>query len=200
MTTELDPVVLIVEDEPDVAETYRIWLDEDYDVRIATDGAEATETVDDDVDVVLLDRMLPKKNGTEVLEEIRGRNLDCRVAMVSAVDPDFDVVEMGFDEYVTKPPSRAEIRETIDRLLERANVDDELQEYYSLVARRAALEAEKTERELEESEAYDRLCERIENQQSATDDALGDMSSDTDFVGAVKELSPDGTEHGGDDS
>ena len=182
------PTVLVVEDEPDVAETYRRWLQSEYDVRLAADGEAAMAAVDDTVDVVLLDRMMPEMSGGEVLREIRDRGIDCRVAMVTAVDPDFDVIEMGFDAYVTKPPEREELFETIDQLLDRAELDDNLQEYYSLVARRSALEAEKTESELAESDQYDDLLDRVDNARDEADDDLGDMGSDPEFVGAVREI------------
>ncbi|WP_248515329.1 response regulator [Salinarchaeum laminariae] len=188
--TETDaPVVLIVEDEPDVAETYQIWLQGSYDVRTAETGDAALAAVDDDVDVVLLDRMMPGMSGADVLSAIRSRGIDTRVAMVSAVDPDFDVVEMGFDEYVTKPPTRDGLLETIETLLDRAEQSEALQEYYSLVARRSALETEKTEAKLEDSEEYARLNERIDAQREEADETLGDMESDLEFVSAVRELS-----------
>jgi len=188
--TETDaPLVLIVEDEPDVAETYQIWLQGSYDVRTAETGDAALAAVDDDVDVVLLDRMMPGMSGADVLSAIRSRGIDTRVAMVSAVDPDFDVVEMGFDEYVTKPPTRDGLLETIETLLDRAEQSEALQEYYSLVARRSALETEKTEAKLEDSEEYARLNERIDAQREEADETLGDMESDLEFVSAVRELS-----------
>ena len=190
------PTVLVVEDEPDVAETYRRWLQSAYDVRLAADGEAAMAAVDDAVDVVLLDRMMPEMSGGEVLREIRDRGIDCRVAMVTAVDPDFDVIEMGFDAYVTKPPDREELFETIDRLVDRADLDGDLQEYYSLVARRSALETEKTDAELAESDQYDDLLDRIDDARSAADDDLGDMGSDTEFVGAVREIMDDETVDG----
>jgi len=186
--SDTPPVVLVVEDESDVAETYRRWLRSSYDVRVAPDGAAALGELDEMVDVVLLDRMMPEMSGEAVLREIRDRGIDCRVAMVSAVDPDFDIVEMGFDAYVTKPPERDELLETIDRLLDRAEVDEDLQEYYSLVARQSAIEAEKTEAELEASTEYAELVERVERSREAVDEELGDMSTDTDFVGAVREI------------
>jgi len=182
------PVVLVVEDELDVAETYELWLADDYDVRRAADGATALDLLDEEVDVVLLDRMLPGMSGAEVLARIREREVDCRVAMVTAVDPDFDVIGMGFDEYVTKPPTKADLHETITRLLDRATLDDDLQEYYSLVARRSALEAEFSQEELADHEAYDELVARIDTQRAAVDERLGDMGSDTDFIGAVREI------------
>jgi len=182
------PVVLVVEDEPDVAETYERWLRADHDVRVADDGATALETLDETVDVVLLDRMMPGMAGEEVLREIRDRGVACRVAMVTAVDPDFDVIEMGFDEYLTKPPDRDELLDTVERLVDRASLDDELQEYYALVARRSALEAAKTDEELADSEEYADLVDRIEAERETVDEDLGDMASDTDFVGAVREI------------
>ncbi|GAB7013075.1 response regulator [Halolamina salina] len=188
MTDTGPPVVLVVEDEPDVAETYRRWLESTYDVRVAADGAAAMDELDESVDVVLLDRMMPEMSGEEVLREIRDRGIDCRVAMVSAVDPDFDIVEMGFDAYLTKPPDREELFETIERLVGRAELDSDLQEYYSLVARQSALQTEKSEAELEASEEYSALTDRIEAKRDAVDEELGDMASDTAFVGAVREI------------
>ena len=187
-------VVLVVEDAPDVAETYRRWLASTYEVRVVEDGDTALSRLDESVDVVLLDRMMPETSGDEVLAEIRELGIDCRVAMVSAVDPDFDVVEMGFDAYVTKPPKRDELLSTIDRLLDRAELDDDMQEYYSLVARKGALEAEKSASELEDSEAYTTLLDRIDRAEAVVDDELGDLRSDTEFVGAVREIDEGGEE------
>jgi len=182
------PLVVIVEDEPAVAEGYELWLQDEYRTRLATDGAEALEVIDDSADVVMLDRMMPELSGAEVLAELRDRGTDVRVVMVSAVEPDFDVVEMGFDAYVTKPPDKDEVLETIGRLVERAELDDDLQEYYSLMARKATLEAEKPAAELEESEAYADLEARIEDAKEHVDAGLGDVGSDEEFVGAAREL------------
>lgn len=191
MSTGGSPVVLIVEDEPDVAETYERWLQSSYDVRLAVNGTEALDQIDESVDVVLLDRMMPEVSGGEVLAEIRNRGLDCRVAMVTAVDPDFDIIEMGFDEYVVKPPERDELVSTIERLLERATLSSEFQEFYSLVARRSALQVEKSADELAASDEYAALVEKIEAIRETVDADLGDMASDTEFVGAVREIIAD---------
>ena len=185
------PIILIVEDEPDVAETYERWLQSTYDVRVAASGAEALELLDENIDVVLLDRMMPEMSGGEVLIEIRDRKFDCRVAMVTAVNPDFDVIEMRFDAYVTKPPERDELLATVDRLLDRASLDVEFQELYSLVARRSALQAEKTDTELAASDEYAGLVERIESKRKTVDADLGDLASDTEFIGAVREIMDD---------
>lgn len=182
------PVVLIVEDEPDIAAIYERWLQTTYDVRVAASGTDALERLDSAVDVVLLDRMMPEMSGEDVLAEIRDRGIDCPVAMVTAVDPDFDIIEMGFDAYVTKPPARDELHATVERLLDRASLDDDLQTYYSLVARRSALQTEKTATELAASDEYADLVDRIDAQRERVDADLGDMASDTDFVGAVREI------------
>jgi len=187
--TQSRPVVLLVEDEPDVAESYTLWLTDVYDIHRAETGEAALAKLDElAVDVVLLDRILPGMSGDEVLDEIRARDYRCQVAMVSAVQPGSDVVEMGFDGYVTKPPSRAELRETVDRLLDRSTLDEELQEYYSLVARRSALESELSRTERADSDAYQTLVDRIETHRASLDASIPDLTSDTDFVGAVREI------------
>jgi len=195
------PVVLVVEDELDVADSYELWLADEYEIHRAETGEAALSKLDDfAVDVVLLDRMLPGMSGDEVLQEIRERDHACRVAMVSAIQPGIDVVELGFDGYVTKPPTREELRETIERLLARSTLDEELQEYYSLVARRSALESEFSDEELVRKADYRTLVERIETHRESIDASIPDLASDTEFVGAVREIdalsSPD-DEHDG---
>ena len=182
------PSVLVIEDEPDLGRLYELWLEDDYDVRHVETGEQALSALDDTVDVVLLDRRLPGMSGRAVLEEIRERDVDCRVAMVTAVDPSFDVVEMGFDTYVTKPPDREELRDVVERLLDRATLDEQMQEYYSLVSRRAALETEFSSAELADREAYAVLVERIERQRAVVDESLGDVGSHDAFVDSVREV------------
>jgi two-component system response regulator AdeR len=188
-TSESDErVVLVVEDEPDVAETYQLWLDLDYEVRLASSGKDALEQLDEDVDVVLLDRMMPGMSGDEVLAEMRDRGYDCPVAIVSAVDPDFDIIEMGFDDYITKPPTADELRETIDDLLERSERAEKVREYRSLLTKRAMLEEQKTEKELAQSEAYADLQERIDDLEADLDDQQDRLLDDAAFVGALREF------------
>ena len=95
--------VLVVDDEEEVADVYALRLRNEYDTRVAYGGEDALETIDVDVDVVLLDRRMPDIPGDEVLEQIREKGYDCRIIMLTAVDPGLDIVEMPFDEYLCKP-------------------------------------------------------------------------------------------------
>lgn len=186
--SDSDPVVLIVEDEPDVSETYRLWLEDTYTVRVAGNGDEGLDALDGSVAVVLLDRMMPGLSGDEVLEQIREQGLDCRVAMVTAVEPDFDILEMGFDAYLSKPVKSDQIRDTVENLLERSEYDSLLQEYYSLVEKQATLEATKTSVELEDSDEYDDLTARIDDLRDELSEMLGGIEDDDDFIATVREL------------
>ena len=142
MTIE-DPLVLVVEDDNHLADMYAEWLEETYAVRTAYDGDQALDALDGAVDVVLLDRLMPGLSGDTVLDTIRTRDLDCRVAMVTAVEPDFDIVEMGFDEYLVKPVYRGDLYQTIESLLTRASYVEQFREYHALANKRVTLEAEK---------------------------------------------------------
>jgi len=184
-----EPVVLIVEDEPDVAETYRLWLANNHEVRTARDGEEGIEQLDQEVDVVLLDRMMPGISGGEVLDYIRNQELDCRVAMVTAVEPDFDILEMGFDAYLSKPVKGEELETTVENLLQRSNYDSLRQEYYALVEKRATLEASKNRAQLANNEEYQSLCDRISELRDQLSETLGDIDFDDDsFVARVRDL------------
>ena len=170
--------VLIVEDEPEVAELYRGYLDGRYDVQVAHTGEEALQLADEHVDAVLLDRRLPDVSGAEVLEELRSRDVDCRVAMVTAVEPDVDIVEMGFDLYLVKPATRDDILAAIERLDTRSSYDAKLRRTAALVTKRAVLEAERTPAELRSSPEYEDLLSRIEALQNDLDDIAAAFSPD----------------------
>jgi DNA-binding response OmpR family regulator len=145
---------------------------------VATDGETALELVDDDTDVVLLDRLMPGLSGDEVLESIRERGLDCRVAMVTAVEPDFDVLSMGFDDYVVKPLFRADIQRLVRGLIERDAYDRQLSELFSTVSKLAALESHKEPDELADSEEYQQLKAELERTRERVEQLEADMSEE----------------------
>ncbi|ESP89515.1 HalX domain-containing protein [Candidatus Halobonum tyrrellensis] len=172
--------VLIVEDEPEVAALYEGYLADQYDVEVVNTGEDALDALDAETDAVLLDRRLPDMAGSEVLTAIRDRGFDCRVAMVTAVEPDVDIVEMGFDLYLVKPATRDDIHTAVERLGTRANYDEKLRRTAALVTKRALLEAERPRSELRESSEYDALLDRIEKLQADLDD-LGTAFAPDDY-------------------
>jgi DNA-binding response OmpR family regulator len=171
------PVVLVVDDDEAVVEAYGLWLREECEVREAYDGKEALAEMDEAVDVVLLDRRMPAMSGDEALERIREQGYDCRVSMVTAVDPDLDIVEMGFDDYVVKPAGREDLLAVVDRLLEVATYEERLREEFSLVQKRATLESERTTARLEASEEYQALTDRLETLRRENEATASDLSS-----------------------
>lgn len=179
--------VLIVDDETAVADSFAELLSENYDCRVAYSGREALEVYDDEIDVVLLDRRMPDLSGDEVLKKLRERGADSRVAMVTAVNPDFDVVEMGFDEYLVKPVSEEELDETIQNLYKLSKYDEDIQTYFSLVTRRATIESEKSEPELNENEEYESLLRKIEEMKSKLDDVIEDLTME-DYAIAFRDI------------
>jgi two-component system response regulator AdeR len=185
-----ETTILIVDDESAVTDVYAAHLESEYDVRTAYDGSEALEKLDGDIDAVLLDRRMPGMSGDEVLSHIREEEYDVRVAMVTAVDPDFDILDMGFDDYVVKPVSRDELFETVDRLLTYSTYDDTFQEYFSLVSKRAALETSKSQSALETNEEYHDLTDRIEELEGDLDEAVTGLE-DEEFGGLFRMPEPD---------
>ena len=161
--------VLIVDDESDIADLYTGWLGGTHDVRTAMDGATALDLVDETVDVVFLDRQMPGLSGDDVLEEVRDRGLDCRVAMVTAVDPDYDIVEMPFDDYLTKPVRRDGLLTKVDEMLARTTYDDHVQSYFAMASKKATLESQKSPAELESSDVYATVCDRVEELETDAD-------------------------------
>jgi DNA-binding response OmpR family regulator len=179
--------VLVVDDEPDVADAYAAQLESEFIVSTAYGGQEALDELDASIDVVLLDRRMPGISGDGVLEKIRERGLNIRVAMVTAVDPDFEIIDMPFDDYVIKPVSRDDLYETIDRLLTCAEYEDRLRRYYALSAKHSALSANKPESELAESEAFDQLERNLEQLRANLNDTVAEFD-EKDFTAAFRDL------------
>lgn len=187
MARSESPVVLVVEDDDDVRTTYEIWLDDDWEIRTARNGKAALAALDPSVDVVLLDRMMSGLSGREVLDVIRQREVHPRVVMVTAVEPDVDVVEMAFDAYLSKPVGRNELAETVRRMLERREYEDRLQEYYALVEKRATLEAKKPESALADDERYAALTSRIQDLEAELGTKAADAKGE-EFVAMFDEV------------
>jgi two-component system response regulator VicR len=121
------PKILVVDDEKPISNIIKFNLEkEQYEVVTAFDGEKALEVFNtEQPDLILLDLMLPKKDGIEVAREIR-KTSDVPIIMVSAKDSEIDKVvglNVGADDYVTKPFSNAELLARIKANLRRAVVE-----------------------------------------------------------------------------
>jgi two-component system response regulator RegX3 len=123
--------VLVVEDEDSISEPLAYMLrKEGFEVAVAADGPAGLDAFDrDGADLVLLDLMLPGLSGTEVCRELRTRSAE-PVIMLTARDSEVDKVvglELGADDYVTKPFSHRELVARIRAVLRRQSpaADDE---------------------------------------------------------------------------
>jgi CheY-like chemotaxis protein len=155
--------VLIVDDEPTVHDLYCEHLTDRYDVATATGGEEALERLDETFDVVLLDRRMPDLSGDKVASRIEELNINPKVVMVTAVDPDLDLLELEFSEYIIKPITRSGLREAVERMTDHAKIETELREMLSLASKLSTLENKLNIEEIEQSEQYQRLSARFEN-------------------------------------
>lgn len=158
--------ILVVEDEESVAALYTQILSDDYDVEVANNGGEALMKFGDHTDVVLLDRRLPGTSGDEILEQLKSKDNDCHIAMVSSIEPDFDVIEMGFDDYLVKPVENTELERTVERLLTLDEYQELYQELSAKLVKKNIVEVEKADAQLDESDEYQALLDRIDELES----------------------------------
>ena len=122
--------ILIIED----ARNIRMALEDDfkfegYKVETASTGPEGLEkALDLDIDIILLDLMLPELDGLEICKELRRRNIGTPIIMLTAKSQEFDKVlglELGADDYITKPFSTFELHARVKALLRRSEIRDQ---------------------------------------------------------------------------
>jgi len=167
--------VLVVDDEEEVADVYALRLRNEYDTRVAYGGKAALSELDEEVDVVLLDRRMPDVSGDEVLERIREQGADCRVIMLTAVDPGLDIAELSFDDYLCKPVEKADLVEAIDQQLQAQRHDEQLSRYLEVTSKLALLETELSGREFETNEEVEALREEAAELRAELDDGLAEF-------------------------
>ena len=120
--------ILVVEDEPGIAMALEDDLkSEGYEVLVLADGETAkAQALEQPFDAILLDVMLPRKDGYEICREIRHAGIRTPIIMLTAKTQEAEKVlglELGADDYVTKPYSPRELRARIKAALRRSAVD-----------------------------------------------------------------------------
>jgi DNA-binding response OmpR family regulator len=122
--------ILVVDDDPGILEVVAYSLrGEGFDVETATDGDKALDrAMEDSYDLVILDLMLPGLSGTEVCRRLRAERRTVPILMLTAKDAELDRVlglELGADDYVTKPFSQAELISRVRALFRRREYERE---------------------------------------------------------------------------
>ncbi len=122
--------ILIIEDDPAILRGLRISLEEEHhQLFSASDGEEGYQLAqEENFDLIILDLMLPGKNGQEICRELRGQGNSVPIIMLTSKNQESDKVlglEIGADDYVTKPFSVRELQARIRALLRRTSPEDE---------------------------------------------------------------------------
>ena len=181
--------ILVVEDEPDIALGLQLDLrDEGHEVEIASNGEEASRRGREaQWDVILLDVMLPLKDGFEVCRDLRRAKVRTPILMLTAKTHDAEKVmglDMGADDYVTKPFSPRELRARIRALLRRTlppsdsvhRIGDCEVDFARAEVRRGGAAADLTAIELKMLEAFLRQPGRVLTRAQIIDEVWGDVS------------------------
>ena len=129
--------ILIIEDEYNLADAISSMLiSENYMVDIATDGEEGLyEALTDVYDLILLDVMLPYKNGFEILKELKNENISSKVIMLTAkstIDDKMNGFNNGADDYLTKPFHMDELLARVNIQLRKDDINNDILKYEDL--------------------------------------------------------------------
>jgi DNA-binding response OmpR family regulator len=151
------PTVLVVEDERHLADLYAEYLEDGYDVITAYSGDEAVDRMSPAVDVTVIDRRMPHRSGPEVVAELADHESAVQIAMLTDANPEFDIIDLGIEDYIVKPVTREELLTVVDRLLAIAEYTETMRELTRRKLTRNVLRLENTERTLRQSDRYTEL-------------------------------------------
>ena len=117
--------ILIIEDDPSILKALIASLEEEsYDIESASNGIDGYEkALKNDADLIILDLMLPGKGGKEICKDLRDNNIFTPILILTSKQEEIDKVlmlELGADDYVTKPPALRELRARVHALLRRS--------------------------------------------------------------------------------
>jgi Response regulators consisting of a CheY-like receiver domain and a winged-helix DNA-binding domain len=132
VTTTAEKHILLVEDDHDIADLLELHLtDEGYQVDVVDDGDEGLErALGCGYDLIILDIMLPGTDGFDICRRLRQEKCHTPVLMVTAKTEEVDKVlglELGADDYITKPFSIREVMARVKAMFRRVEVDREAQ-------------------------------------------------------------------------
>ena len=202
--------ILVVEDEPGIAlgleDDFRL---EGYEVEVVRDGVAATQRAGAQTfDLIVLDLMLPKKDGFEVCRQLRRSGITTPIIMLTARTHEAEKVmglELGADDYVTKPFSPAELRARVKAVLRRAaektpdvfRFGDVEADFTRFELRRAGRDVHATPTELKLLAALVRNAGKVLSRAKLTDlvwgpgTAMTDRVVDTHIANLRKKIEPD---------
>jgi DNA-binding response OmpR family regulator len=120
--------ILLIEDEPDVVDFVKKGLgEESFEVSVALNGVDGLEmALKNHYDVILLDIMIPEKNGIEVCKEIRGLGIQTPILFLTALNTPDNIalgLNSGADDYLVKPFKFNELIARINAILRRSNME-----------------------------------------------------------------------------
>ena len=126
--------ILIIEDEYNLADAISSMLtSKKYIVNIATDGEKGLyEALTDVYDLILLDVMLPHKNGFEILKELKHEKISAKVIMLTAkstIDDKMNGFNNGADDYITKPFHMDELLARVNIQLRKNGINNDILQY-----------------------------------------------------------------------
>ncbi|MFB6187472.1 MAG: response regulator transcription factor [Halobacteriaceae archaeon] len=134
--------VLVVEDDDELANLYKDWLPNEISVTVVNTGTQFRETIDDTIDVVLMDRKLPDISGDKLVSDIRSSDITCSVVFISSVSPDSNIIGVDIDDYMTKPVSQEKLLNVLNRVFNRHRYNRQVQFYLALLTKRVRLDTE----------------------------------------------------------
>jgi DNA-binding response OmpR family regulator len=180
--TQAAASILAVDDSQDFRTLYYLWFGSDHEIRTATNGVEALERIDSDIDVVLLDREMPRNDGIETARELRRRGYDVPIIMISGVKPDTDLLTIPVDDYLQKPVQRDEVVAAMRCVQNRLEYQTRYRRLLALDTRLRIVSVTVGTQALSEKVAYGEIKAAVEHGRETLEQSVdqADISPDTD--------------------
>lgn len=131
--------VLIVDDEPGLVDLFEMWLEDGYETVTAKTSKAGLEKMSPSIDAALLDRDLGTMDGSDLAVGIREVKPDIPIAFVSGREPDSEILQTGFDDYLVKPIGKNDLHTTLEFFETLVSLDDSYRDYAKVLRQQAVI-------------------------------------------------------------
>jgi len=169
--------VLLGVDDKEIAYSAFLSTLDQHILTITTSENSALHLVDENIDLIFLERPFIEPLASKLFERIRKQKYSCQVAIITGAEPNFDTCNTPFDAFLTKPIDNTELKQTTRKLAKRSELDDALKDYANLTSKLCQMKQKHSKKRLNQDQQFKEVETRINQLEIKIDSLSTDLTN-----------------------